>query len=134
MGGYCFFRPLGREKVRLDQHLFPFYEKELEEGKLTEESVKELLSSFWIKFNNHPAPSKIGVTAKESSTYTDFALINLGGVKEDGSDAVNDLTFIILDVIEEMRLLQPSSMIQVSKKNPDRFIKRTARIIKTGGE
>ena len=91
-----------------------------------------MLSSFWIKFNNHPAPTKIGVTAKESSTYTDFALINLGGVKEDGSDAVNDLTFIILDVIEEMRLLQPSSMIQVSKKNPDRFIKRTARILKTG--
>jgi formate C-acetyltransferase len=117
---------------RLDQHLFPFYEKELQEGKLTEESAKELLSSFWIKFNNHPAPTKIGVTAKESSTYTDFALINLGGVKEDGSDAVNDLTFVILDVIEEMRLLQPSSMIQVSKKNPDRFIKRTARILKTG--
>ncbi len=117
---------------RLDQHLFPFYEKELQEGKLTEESAKELLSSFWIKFNNHPAPTKIGVTAKESSTYTDFALINLGGVKEDGSDAVNDLTFVILDIIEEMRLLQPSSMIQVSKKNPDRFIKRTARILKTG--
>ncbi len=117
---------------RLDQHLYPFYDKEIDEGTLTEESAKELLSSFWIKFNNHPAPTKIGVTAKESSTYTDFALINLGGVKEDGSDAVNDLTYVILDVIEEMRLLQPSSMIQVSKKNPDRFIKRTARILKTG--
>ena len=117
---------------RLDQHLMPFYQKETEAGTLTEESAKELLSSFWIKFNNHPAPTKIGVTAKESSTYTDFALINLGGVKEDGADAVNEMTFVILDVIEEMRLLQPSSMIQVSKKNPDRFIKRTARIIKTG--
>jgi len=117
---------------RLDQHLFPFYEQGLADGTLSEESAKELLSSFWIKFNNHPAPPKIGVTAKESSTYTDFALINLGGVKEDGSDAVNDLTFVILDIIEDMRLLQPSSMIQVSKKNPDRFIKRTAKIIKTG--
>jgi formate C-acetyltransferase len=117
---------------RLDQHLYPFYKREIEAGTLTEERAKELLMSFWVKFNNHPAPPKIGVTAKESSTYTDFALINLGGVKEDGSDAVNDLTFLILDVIEEMRLLQPSSMIQVSKKNPDRFIKRTARIVKTG--
>ncbi|RLD41262.1 MAG: formate C-acetyltransferase/glycerol dehydratase family glycyl radical enzyme, partial [Bacteroidetes bacterium] len=117
---------------RLDQHLYPFYKKELAAGTLTEESAKELLQSFWIKFNNHPAPPKIGVTAKESSTYTDFSLINLGGVKADGSDAVNELTFVILDVIEEMRLLQPSSMIQVSKKNPDRFIKRTAKIIKTG--
>jgi len=117
---------------RLDQHLFPFFEKETEAGTMTEESAKELLSSFWVKFNNHPAPTKIGVTAKESSTYTDFALINLGGVKENGADAVNDLTYVILDVIEEMRLLQPSSMIQVSKKNPDRFIKRTAKILKTG--
>ena len=117
---------------RLDQHLYPFYRKEIEEGTLTKEHAVELLEAFWIKFNNHPAPPKIGVTAKESSTYTDFSLINLGGVKEDGSDAVNELTFIILDVIEEMRLLQPSSMIQVSKKNPDRFIKRTAKIISTG--
>lgn len=117
---------------RLDQHLYPFYKKELAEGTLTEEKAKELLGSFWVKFNNHPAPPKIGVTAKESSTYTDFALINLGGLKEDGSDAVNDLTYIILDVIEDMRLLQPSSMIQVSKKNPDRFILRTAKIVKTG--
>jgi len=117
---------------RLDQHLWPFYQKELEAGTLTEERAKELLEAFWVKFNNHPAPPKIGVTAKESSTYTDFALINLGGVKADGSDAVNPLSYLILDVIEEMRLLQPSSMIQVSKKNPDRFIKRAARIIKTG--
>ena len=117
---------------RLDQHLYPFYEKERAAGQLTREKAKELLEAFWVKFNNHPAPPKIGVTAKESSTYTDFALINLGGVKADGSDAVNELSYLILDVIEEMRLLQPSSMIQVSKKNPDRFIKRTARILRTG--
>jgi len=90
------------------------------------------LQSFWIKFNNHPAPPKIGVTALESNTYTDFSLINLGGVHADGSDAVNDLSYIILDVIEEMRLLQPSSMVQVSKKNPDRFLKRALKIVKTG--
>ena len=117
---------------RLDQHLYPFYRKEFDEGTLTKERAVELLEAFWIKFNNHPAPPKVGVTAKESSTYTDFSLINLGGVKEDGSDAVNELTFIMLDVIEEMRLLQPSSMIQVSKKNPDKFVKRAAHIVKTG--
>ena len=117
---------------RLDQHLYPFYCKEIDEGTLTIEGAIELLESFWVKFNNHPAPPKIGVTAKESSTYTDFSLINLGGVKADGSDAVNELTYIILDVIEEMRLLQPSSMVQVSKKSPNRFLKRTARIVKTG--
>ncbi|OGU37288.1 MAG: glycyl radical enzyme, partial [Ignavibacteria bacterium GWB2_35_6b] len=117
---------------RLDQHLYPFYKQELEDGTLTEESAKEILFSFWIKFNNQPAPPKVGVTAQESNTYTDFALINVGGLKEDGSDAVNDLSYIILDVIEEMRILQPSSMVQISKKNPDRFLKRAIKIVKTG--
>ena len=117
---------------RLDQHLWPFYQQEVKAGTLTEEYAKELLQSFWIKFNNHPAPPKTGVTAKESNTYTDFALINVGGVKADGSDAVNDLSYIILDVIEEMRILQPSSMVQISKKNPDRFLHRALKIVKTG--
>lgn len=117
---------------RLDQHLFPYYQKELETGKLTPEQAKELLMCFWVKFNNHPAPPKVGVTALESNTYTDFALINLGGIKADGRDAVNALSYLILDVIEEMRLLQPSSMIQVSKKNPDTFINRAIKITKTG--
>jgi pyruvate formate-lyase/glycerol dehydratase family glycyl radical enzyme len=117
---------------RLDQHLYPFYKKGLDEGTLTREQAQELLQCFWIKFNNQPAPPKVGVTAAESGTYTDFAQINNGGLKEDGSDGVNEMTFLILDVIEEMRLVQPSSSIQVSKKNPDRFIKRAARIIRTG--
>lgn len=117
---------------RLDQHLYPFYRKETDAGTLTKERAIELLQAFWIKFNNHPAPPKMGVTAKESNTYTDFALINLGGVKEDGSDGVNELSFVMLDVIEEMRLLQPSSMIQLSKKNPESFIKRAIKITKTG--
>ena len=116
----------------LDQHLQPFYEGELAAGTLTREEAEELLQCFWIKFNNQPAPPKVGVTAAESGTYTDFAQINLGGMLADGSDAVSDITYLLLDVIEEMRLLQPSSSIQVSKKNPDRFIKRAARIIRTG--
>lgn len=117
---------------RLDQHLYPFYRREIAAGTLTRDEAVELLQAFWIKFNNHPAPPKVGITAQESNTYTDFALINLGGVKEDGSDAVNEMTYLLLEVIEEMRLLQPSSMVQLSKKNPDRFIDRAMKIVKTG--
>ncbi len=116
----------------LDRHLEPFFEKGLADGTLSEARAEELLQCLWIKFNNQPAPPKVGVTAAESGTYTDFAQINMGGIKADGSDGVNTLTYLILDVIEEMRLLQPSSSIQVSKKNPDRFVKRAARIIRTG--
>ncbi|MCD6284783.1 MAG: formate C-acetyltransferase/glycerol dehydratase family glycyl radical enzyme, partial [Anaerolineae bacterium] len=117
---------------KLDQHLDPFYQQGLAEGTLTRDRAQELLQCFWIKFNNQPAPPKVGVTAAESGTYTDFAQINLGGVTPDGADGVNDVTYLILDVIQEMRLLQPSSSIQVSKKNPDRFIRRAGEIIRTG--
>jgi formate C-acetyltransferase len=117
---------------RLDQHLYPFYKTEIEAGTLTPELAKELLQCFWIKFNNQPAPPKVGVTAAESSTYTDFANINNGGLKADGSDGVNDLTYIILDVIDEMRLLQPSSNIQLSRKNPDAFLRHALKIVRKG--
>jgi formate C-acetyltransferase len=117
---------------RLDQHLYPFYEKELRDQTLTKEAATELLQAFWVKFNNQPAPPKVGVTAQESATYTDFSLINVGGVKEDGSDASNDLSYLILDIVDEMRLIQPSSMVQVSKKTPDLLLKRAINIIKTG--
>ena len=117
---------------RLDQNLYPFYKKGLEDGTLTREWAKELLEAFWVKFNNQPAPPKVGVTAEESGTYTDFALINVGGLKPDGSDGANELSYLILDVIEEMRLLQPSSMVQVSAKNPDSLLLRALRIVKTG--
>lgn len=117
---------------RLDQHLYPFYKQGLADGSLTEAKARELLQAFWIKFNNQPAPPKVGVTALESNTYTDFCLINTGGLTETGEDAVNDLSFIILDIIEEMRLLQPSSMVQISKKTPDEFLLRALKIVKTG--
>lgn len=118
---------------RLDQHLWPFYEKGMEDGTLTADAARELLECFWVKFNNQPAPPKVGITEEQSGTYTDFALINTGGVRpEDGGDAVNDLSYMILDVVEEMRLTQPSSCIQISKKNPDRFLKRACEVIRIG--
>lgn len=115
---------------RLDQHLFELYKNE--KDTITSDQLDDLLGCFWVKFNNHPSPPKIGVTANESNTYTDFCLINLGGVKADGSDAVNEMTYILLDVIKEMRLVQPSSMVQISRKNPDMFIHKAIDIIRTG--
>jgi len=117
---------------RLDQHLYPFYKKEIEEGTLNHEFARELLQCFWVKFNNQDAPPKVGVTLKESGTYTDFANINVGGLKIDGTDGVNEVSYLLLDVIDEMRLLQPSSNIQLSRKSPDRFLRRAVDIIKKG--
>lgn len=116
----------------LDQHLAPFYEKGLAEGSLTRESAKELLSCLWIKINNHPAPPKVGVTAKESGTYNDFTNINLGGLGRDGSDGVSQLSYLILEVVDELKLLQPQVSVQISQKTPDRFLKAAARVIRKG--
>jgi formate C-acetyltransferase len=116
----------------LDQHLRPFFEKGLAEGSLDRERAKELLSCLWIKFNNQPAPPKVGVTAEESGTYNDFTNINLGGLTRDGEDGVSDLSYLILEVVEEVHLLQPQSNVQISSRTPDRFLKSACRLIRRG--
>ena len=116
----------------LDQHLWPFYRAGLKAGTLTRESAKELLECFFVKFNNHTAPPKVGVTAAESGTFTDFANINLAGLLRDGSDGSNEVTQLLLEIIDEMHLLQPSSNMQVSRKTPDAVLKRALRVIRNG--
>ncbi len=117
---------------RLDQHLWPFYRAGLADGSLTEEAAKELLECFWVKFESQPAPPKVGITEEQSGTYQDFALINTGGLTPDGEDAVNPVSTLILDVVEEMRLIQPSACIQLSEKSPEDFLRRAAEVIRTG--
>ncbi|MCF7709410.1 MAG: glycyl radical protein [Verrucomicrobia bacterium] len=116
----------------LDRHMQPFFEQGIVEGTLTREQARELLECFFIKFNNHPAPPKVGVTAEESGTYTDFANINIGGLLSDGSDGVNELSYLLLDIIDEMHLLQPSSNIQLSRKNSEHFLKHALRVVRKG--
>ena len=116
----------------LDQHLRPFYERGLADGSLTREGARELLECFFVKFNNHPAPPKVGVTAAESGTYTDFANINLGGLLSDGSDGSGAVSDLLLEVIDEMHLLQPSSNLQLSRKTPDALLKHTLRVVRKG--
>lgn len=116
----------------LDQHLQPFYAKGLDEGTLTRDSAKELLACWWIKFNNHPAPPKVGVTAAESGTYTDFANINIGGLLRTGEDAVSDVSYLLLETIDEVHTLQPSTNVQVSRKTPERFLRAACRVIRQG--
>jgi formate C-acetyltransferase len=116
----------------LDHHLLSFYRRGLQEGTLTVEGARELLEAFFVKFNNHPAPPKVGVTAAESGTYTDFANINLGGLLPEGSDGSNEVSHLLLEIVDEMHLLQPSSNVQISRKTPDAFLKHALRIIRKG--
>jgi formate C-acetyltransferase len=116
----------------IDQHLWPFYEQGLAEGSLTRDDAKELLSCLWIKFNNQPAPPKVGVTALESGTYNDFTNINIGGVDREGKSAVNELSYMILEIQEELHQLQPGLSIHIAKNTPDEFLLAGIRVIRQG--
>jgi len=116
----------------LDRYFFPFYQKDCEAGTLDREKARELLECFWIKFNNQPAPPKVGVTAEESGTYNDFTNINLGGLLPDGRDGVNELSYMMLEVMDSIHLLQPQGNIQLSRKNPDRFLQSALKVIRNG--
>ncbi|MDH6312012.1 pyruvate formate-lyase/glycerol dehydratase family glycyl radical enzyme [Parabacteroides sp. PFB2-10] len=115
-----------------DQHLAPFYEKEVAEGSLTRDEAKELMSCFFVKVNNHTAPPKVGITAKESGTYNDFTNLNIGGIRADGRDGVSEVSYIMLEVVEELHILQPGSSIHISARTPDRFLKAGCNVIRKG--
>ncbi len=116
----------------LDQHLFPFYQKGVEEGTLTRDQAKELISCLWIKFNNQPAPPKVGVTALESGTYNDFTNINIGGVDRNGNSAANEVSYIILEIQEELHELQPGLSIHIAENTPDDFLLEGIKVIRQG--
>ncbi|MFA5973044.1 MAG: trans-4-hydroxy-L-proline dehydratase [Lentimicrobiaceae bacterium] len=115
-----------------DQHLASFYYRGITEGTLTRDEAKELISCFWIKVNNHPAPPKVGITALESGTYNDFTNINIGGVKGDGTDGTSEVSYIMLEVIEELHVLQPGNSVHISAKTPDKFLHAAAHVIRQG--
>lgn len=115
-----------------DQHLAPFYEKEIAAGTLTREAAKELICAIWIKVNNQTAPPKVGITAKESGTYNDFTNINIGGLKADGSDGVSEVSYIMLEAVEALHLLQPGSSVHISHKTPNKFLHAAVKVIRQG--
>lgn len=117
---------------RMDQHLIKYYEADTEAGILDDEKALELLECLWVKFYNQPAPVKVGITLKESATYTDFANINTGGVTPTGENGVNAVSYLILDCMDDMKLVQPNSNVTVSKKTPQRFLRRACEISRKG--
>ena len=115
-----------------DQHLEPFFMHDIESGILTRNAAKELLSCFWIKVNNQPAPPKVGITASESGTYNDFTNINIGGIRADGSSGVSDVSYLMLEVIEELHILQPGNSVHIAQNTPDEFLHAAIKVIRQG--
>lgn len=116
----------------IDHHLFPFYEKDVAAGIIDRAQAKELISCLWIKINNHTAPPKVGVTAKESGTYNDFTQVNIGGLKPDGNDGSNEISYIVLEVTDDLHLLQPQPSLHLSTQTPENLLMATSEVIRKG--
>jgi formate C-acetyltransferase len=117
---------------RFDLYMLPFYQRDLENGVITRDEAKELLECLWVKFNNTVAPAKETKTAGMSATYNDFALLNIGGLNAEGLDAVNELSYLLLDVIKEMRLIQPNSIVLISEKTQREFVIKVMEVVREG--
>jgi len=123
----------GLSHGRFDQYMYPFYKKGLEEGELTEEKAKELLGCFFIKHNY--AYDYMGFVGSKQGINSGYGqLMTIGGITKEGDDAVNDLTWLLLDITEEMNMLEPKLSIRISKETSDEFLMRICKSIqKTQG-
>lgn len=116
---------------RFDQYLYPYYRADIEAGRLTKDQAEELLACLWIKLNELTVV-KEGGTAKASNTYNDFQNLNLAGQTVDGRDAVNELSYLCLDVTGSLHLPQPQISVLISEKTPNAFLKKACEVVRLG--
>jgi len=106
---------------RVDQYLYPFYKEDIEKGTITREFAKELISGLWIKYFEHVG-AQGGVSAHNHLT--------LGGVGPDGSDACNDVTYLCLEVTEDLKLLRPQVGFRWNQNTPSEVLERAVRVLR----
>jgi len=119
----------GLSHGRFDQYMYPYYKKDIEEGRLTKKFAKELLECFWIKHNYaYDFMGFVGV--KQGITAGFGQLMTIGGITKEGKDAVNELSWLLLDVIDDMNMLEPKRNIRISNKTSDEFLMRVCQSIR----
>ena len=117
----------GLSPGRVDQYLEPYYQSDIASGRLDRERAREMLQCLWIKHNYaYDYQGRIGNQGINSGFGQ---LITLGGISADGSDASNDLTWLMLDVIEDMNLLEPKPNVRLHAKTPEDLLRRVAGLI-----
>ena len=116
---------------RFDQYIFPYYERDLKAGRIDAGQAQELLSCLWIKFAELTVV-KEGGTAKASNTYADFQNLNIGGLKADGSDGVNAISYMCLQAQMDLKLPQPQLSCLVSSKSPQAFLLKACALARMG--
>jgi choline trimethylamine-lyase len=117
--------------IRIDHLFAPFYEKDLKEGRISREETLELLQLLWVKFN------ELGLVYSPlvSSVYGGVAslqAVTIGGIDKEGRDVTNDLTYLVLEAAESMRMIEPSIVMRVHKATPDKLLSKATDVIRTG--
>ena len=113
----------GVSPARIDQYLYPFYQADLAQGRLDRETAKEWLKCLWIK-HNYAYDFQGWVGTNQGINASFGQLITLAGIDAEGNDASNDLTYLILEVIEEMNLLEPKPNVRLHQRSPKKLLKR----------
>ncbi len=116
---------------RLDQYLYPFYLREREAGLLSDEAAQELLECLWIKLGEQ-LWYQTEESARDYAGYCPFHNLCVGGVDADGNDAVNPLSYMMLDATIHVRMAQPSLSVRLSRKNPEEFFLKVVECVQTG--
>ncbi|MFZ7130861.1 MAG: glycyl radical protein [Eubacteriales bacterium] len=116
---------------RLDQYIFPFYKKDKEDGKLSEDFALELLENFWIRV--------FTINKIRSNSHTKFSAgsplyqnVCIGGQHVDGTDAVNEMSYLVLKSVAHLRLTQPNLSVRYHKGISHRFMKACIEVVKLG--
>jgi formate C-acetyltransferase len=117
---------------RMDRYLWPYYKADLEAGRISQEEAQELLDCLWIKFSE-PCLFQDAATAEFAAGYPMFQNVCAGGVDDTGNDAVNDLSYMILQATMDVRLYQPSLSVRYNAaKNPNSFLRKIVDLIRLG--
>lgn len=112
---------------RMDQYLYPYYQHDLEEGRITPERAREILLCFSAKTTEHAY-----LLSQRTSEYYGglqaAQTVIVGGVDREGRDAVNDLTYILLDVMENYGLKEPNYQARIHTGSPEGYVRRAADV------
>ena len=116
---------------RMDQYLYPYYRRDIDEGRLTPERAKDILLSFSAKSTEHVFHIS-GAASKNHGGYLIVQAAIVGGMDKEGKDAVNELTYVFLDVMEESGLRDPNYQVRVHQGSPDTYLRRAVDVARQG--
>jgi formate C-acetyltransferase len=117
---------------RFDQYMYPFYKKERDDGKITDEEVLELLCELRVKSMR---PENIKLSAAKRSQHSGFAKwrnMTIGGVTPDGKDASNELTWLVLEAANRVRTPHHTITLRVHEKTPEDLMLKALEVVKSG--